>query len=115
MKEKKVQGVDSVVNAFESKSIRISSDYGSFSDPLDHDADKPKYQKSNVTVGGKAATLVAYEDPGSERGKQFVAAIHFPKVTGDGKIRLTVYAFCADEKAQQTAKRIFQTIKFPEQ
>ena len=113
MKEQKVRGIDSFVTRYRSETILLNCDYGWYSDPL-ADPNKPKHQKASVVVGGKAAIIVTYESPDSNSDGPFVAAIHFPDVTGDKRTRLTVFAQCKDAKSQQVAKQILQTITFAE-
>lgn len=112
MKEQKVQGIDSLVSRFGSDQITLSSDYVWYSDPLKYD-DKKGYQRKAMVIGGKEALIVTFQDHREGEPMPFVTGVHFPSVTGDGKVRLTVYATCRDEKAQQTARRIFETITFP--
>jgi hypothetical protein len=111
LKEDKVRGIDSLVGQWSSPSIKITSDYGWFSDPLDHNY-RPKYTRTPVVVGGKKAFLVTYEVPEKLKTPPFAIGVYFPDPTGDGRTRLSVYAQCKDAAAQETAKKILETIQF---
>lgn len=112
VKEQKVQGIDSLVRQWRSASIELSCDYGWYSDPL-KDQDKPKYERAELAVGGKNAVVVSWQDTQPSADFPFLLGIHFPNVTGDGKVKLTVFARCRDAEGAKLAKKIFETITFP--
>jgi hypothetical protein len=118
MKERKVRGTDSEIWEFRSKGITLSIDYGVFS-PECASLDRPEYREERVVVDGRAAKVCAYRRSDKydatypEKDREYFTAINFPDVWGgDSGSRLTFDAACLDSSTQETAKRIFQTIKF---
>lgn len=105
------RGIDSIAGAFESPAIRLTYDYGAFSDPLGNDS-SDGFQLTLLTIDGHQARIERFEDPSADAGFPLVAAIHFPDL-GNGNL-LTMYARCRDEDAQDLAVDIFRTIRFIE-
>lgn len=112
VKEQAVQGVDSLVRSYRGAGLALDCDYGWYSDPLKY-ADKAKFERKEVAVGGKNAVLVTFEEEKADDGFPLRAGIHFPNVTGDGKVKLTIFVRCRDAEAQKTAKLVLQSVTFP--
>lgn len=110
IKEEKVQGIDSLVGQWRGAGVSIGSDYGWYSDPMTNRG-QPKYIRTDVVVDGKEAYVVTFERPESKEFP-FTVGIHFPNVTGDKKIRLTIYIQCKDAAAMELARKIVHTVKF---
>jgi hypothetical protein len=72
-----VQGIDSLVAEYQSPTVKVSVDYGWYSDPMDRRDEG--FTRRKVVVDGKEARLLTKED---------AVAIHFPSVSG--KTRLTM-------------------------
>ncbi len=102
MKEIPAQGVDSLVRSYRSPTIELSLDYGRHSDPLQYD-DKPGYSRSELTVDGRRAYMVTFDD---------VVALHVPSVYLLSRDRLTLFARCRDATAREQVKQLFQTVRF---
>ncbi len=113
LKEEHVQGIDSYVLQFSGEGILLNSDYGWYSNALEASGREKNFEKKAGTVGGKAAVMVTYEEPDPKSERKFCAGIHFKDVTGDGKVKLTIFANCKDAEGQAVAKRILETITFP--
>lgn len=116
MEERAVQGTDSYVGEFHNNNIHLSFDYGWWSDPLE-DTSRPQYQEAIVEIDGKRAKQVTFFLPKPEEAPPFVAAVHFSDVgdgpdKGGGTTRLTMFARCRSPADQETAKRIFSSIRF---
>ena len=92
-----VQGKDSFVGNYASPTLEVTFDYGWYSDPMDREG----YASRAVQVDGKSARLVTKDD---------VVAIHFPKITGETKLTMSVRLKGADPK---TAETLLQSIDFP--
>jgi len=71
-----------------------------------------------VSIGGKKAKLVTsrltdeYLRTRPEPRLKHVAAVYFPEVPGDKNSTLTGWANCADPATQESAKKMFLSIKF---
>ena len=105
MKAQKVRGIDSAVHEFSSNSIKFSSDYGAYSDPLDRGYPKPF---TTITINSKPARIVVY-DGGADF--PFLCNIHFPD-TGRPGVTLTLGGGCKDKAALETLQRIYGTVRF---
>ena len=97
LKPEPVQGIDSFVGKYVSPTLEVTFDYGWYSDPMNREG----YNSRGVTVDGKSARLVTRGD---------VVAIHFPKVSGNTKLTMSVRLKNAVPK---TAETLLQSIDFP--
>jgi len=111
LKEIKVKGKDSMVGRFESKTVRLSYDYGWYSDSLKHYTEREGYRATEAMVDGKKAKIVTFQQKTEDAALGHIAAIHFPKLPNT-QSRLTIFARCAGEKELDLAKKIFGTVKF---
>jgi hypothetical protein len=102
LKETPIQGIDSLVKAYRSPTIELSLDYGLYSDPL-NGTDKPGHTRSEATIDGRKAYIVAYEN---------VIALHVPHVSQRNHNRLTMFARCSDARAREDVQRLFRSIRF---
>lgn len=97
LKPEPVQGTDSFVGKYTSATLEVTFDYGGYSDPMNREG----YSSRGMTVDGKSARLVSKDD---------VVAIHFPKISGETKLTMSVRLKNADAK---TAETLLQSIDFP--
>lgn len=111
------RGRDSYVEVYRSADMRVSFDYGQWSNTLKDFAEKPEYQEVRTKIAGKRAKVVTFYDPESSYEYKYVAAAHFPDVRkipfpiGWGK--LTFWANGKGIAEQEIAKQIFHSISFP--
>ena len=110
MKNQNVRGIDSAVWQFRNSSMTLDLDYGMYSNDLKSYADQPEYQAWWILIDGKEAKVATLRMD-DDRGRKYVAAVHFPDVSGRGGTRLTAWARCRDRATQQSAKNIFLSIK----
>ena len=97
-------------STFASATASLSYDYGRYSSPLT-DSLAPGATISNEVIATFPAKIVTQQNqPGSPF--PLVAAVHFPKVTPSGGIKLTVYVECKTAAEQAIAKKIFRSIRF---
>lgn len=104
-----LQGIDSLVGAYQGDFISVRFDYGMNSDPLDYQR-LPGYRSRHERIGGKRAKIVSYNSPGTGHSVDYAIAVHFPEVTGN--LKLTVYVTGSTANDYETALTIFRTIQF---
>lgn len=112
LERKDAQGIDSQIGKFESNTLRLTYDYGMYSNPLTS-TPGPNAKVSHETIGGLSATLVTAGTPG---GGAFPlsAGVHIPRAGKRRGISLTVWVECANLEARATAHKIFRSIRFVE-
>lgn len=125
MIDQKAGGTDSEVWEFRNDEIRLSIDYGYFSNPLTLYNEQHYFHEELLTVDGREAKISSFKlteefsSPADEE-MTFIAAIHFPNTdniapgTDDNPRKLTFWANCKDENAQEITRSIFRTIRFNE-
>lgn len=106
-----VRGNDSFVGQYVSDTIRLSFDYGEYSNPL-LELDHPEFEGRTVTIGGKTGWMVKFRATATTSSLTYRIGVHFPD-GGDGKRKLTVEAGCADPEARASAEQILRSIRFP--
>lgn len=104
-----LQGMDSLVGAYQGDFISVGFDYGVYSDPLDYTR-LPGYRSRHERIGGKSAKIVSFYSPGTGHSFDYAIAVHFPEVNGN--LRLTVYVTCKTANDYETALTLFRTIQF---
>jgi hypothetical protein len=104
-----VRGVDSAVGAFASDAMKLSYDFGWYSNPLP-DEGQEGFTAETVEIDGHAARLVQYRHAPVDPARPNVVAVHFPDL-GEGN-RLTVVALCADDETIAVAQEIMRSIRF---
>ena len=101
----KLTGIDSYVGEFVGDGIRLTFDYGQYSNSLPTDAKEPACAVVEEQVGGHLAKIVNPKVPGHG-----VIAIYFRDVGDtDG---LYIYGRDFSASQQQTALMMFRTIRF---
>jgi len=102
------RGIDSFVQEYVTDNIKLSFDYGIYSNNFD---DWPKDTKfDNIKVNGKNARIgtVTHE---FQKGFPYSIQIH---IKLDGGIALSMFVACKSEKEEALARQIFDTISFNE-
>ncbi len=98
-------GIDSYVGEFAGDGIRLTFDYGHYSNSLPDDAKEPNYIVVEEQVGGHLAKIVNPKVPG-----QGVTAIYFRDVGDTNGLYIDGRNFSASQ--QQTVLLMFRTIRF---
>jgi len=97
-------GVDSYVGEFVGEGIRLVSDYGRYSNPLDRER-KPEYVVAHEFIGGLDAKVVSPRAPGHG-----ITGVYFRNV-GAG-IKLCLWGKELTTAQQELVLKIFETIRF---
>jgi len=107
MVKTRVAGIDSLVGEYKNSQIRLSFDYGSYSDPLKYDKRLPQYQSSEMQVDGRKARMVTFR-----QSEAWLTAIHFPNAgqTSGEPAKLTIHAACETAEGLQVARAIFTSV-----
>ncbi|HLM62086.1 MAG TPA: hypothetical protein VK308_14870 [Pyrinomonadaceae bacterium] len=119
LKEEKVQGIDSCVRRYRSKNILLNLDVlgyllkesasreSEYSDEKDFQIVKTKID------GRKAEIIMHYETENLEQWKDLLysATLFVPKMHKDGG-NLTIWTNNRNSKDRETAKKIFETVRF---
>jgi hypothetical protein len=76
---------------------------------------QPELREESATIGGKPARIVTVRSADAANERPFTAAVAFasmgPTIRAD-KARLTMVAYGKTAADQETAKRIFRSIRF---
>jgi hypothetical protein len=108
LKEVPVKPIDSYVGEFRGPATRLSFDFGQWSDPLTDN--EGVVSRESILIGGRAARLV-FSKRVSEPPYLFCAAVHFPARKKEGAL-LTVCFESKESASAETARRIFESIRF---
>jgi uncharacterized protein YcfL len=111
MQKQDSQGIDSYVEEYRNENMRVSFDYGIYSDPLDGYSMEPEYKEMKEVISGREAKIVYFKPASFASGYKYYAGVHFPDVE-EGGIKLTMMAEFNDETDWGTAKTIFGSIYF---
>lgn len=108
-KAEDVRGIDSYVGAYRNAEMRVSFDYGWYSDQLNSYSKEPKYKESFAELSGRKAKLVTFIHPEVTDGFRHMAAVHFEDVGAAkrksfGETKLTMRISCKHPDALETAK-----------
>lgn len=109
------KGIDSCVGGFEDTNLSIEIDYGWYSSrykKYTYDS-KLEFREETIEIDNKSAQLVTYIDGQKDAVKKYIAGLYL-EVKNDGAITtaLNMTTRVVTEKDLETAKQIFQTIKF---
>lgn len=119
LKEERVQGIDSCVKEYRSKSILFSLDVVSFGGKESNSrrneySDKKDFQIEKVEIDGRKAEVIThYETEKSEQwnGLFYGAILYVPVINKDGS-SLTIWTHNRSQKDREIAKKIFETVQF---
>lgn len=107
------QGADTCVAKFESGTCTYLADLGHVANPLDSpDYDTSAYAIERVRVEGHSGRLV--RSVGRDEFRNFFAGLHVPSIWGESSPGVTIMANCGSEEAQETARRVLQTLTLPD-
>ena len=118
MKDIGTKGIDSCVAQFANNDITLYLDYGLYGSPPRQGNSDLEFKKQSVSIDGKNAQLATYIDAShSNSGLKYNAGIYVvvkeSKLEGFPKtISLMMSVRGERQKDQQTAQRIFRTIRF---
>lgn len=96
LKKQDVQGIDSLMGQYQSPTMKLTYDYGWYSDPLDGEGLDGYW----TTINGQRARIASKKD---------YIGVHFPDI--DGQVKLTVWVQLTGAKPE-TCEMIFATIEF---
>ena len=106
MQEVEVQGVDSFVKQYESDSIKLSFDYGWYSNNFGGWPEDTAFEE--VVIGGRSARVGTVKSE-FRKGFPYATQIHFKL---DDDIKLSMFAACETVVDVTIAHGIFETILF---
>ena len=117
LKNENAEGIDSCVASFESSKIGLGIDsgwYGSASTKYERYID---FKEESIEINGKKAQLATYRHTQMDAKRNFIARIYVvlnePKEEGMGMTTsLNMTIELRSEKDLETARRIFQSIRF---
>jgi hypothetical protein len=107
-----VQGIDSVVGAYNGNSIWLGTDYGRYSDSLETAEGGSGYIAHQERIDGMKARVASFYFPEAGHPFKYAIGVYFPSVSWWDHTRLTVFARCKTTNDYETAQMIFRTIKF---
>ena len=114
LEKQNVRGIDSEIGEYRSNQLRVSFDFGLFSDNLVAYSGMPEYKEMTTEIDGKKAKIVFFtrDNPGSEY--KYFAAAHFPAVkNSDGtENKLTITVESTERTSQNLAMAIFESTIF---
>lgn len=111
MREQKARGIDSFVGEYRSAKIRVSFDYGIYSNDLLLYSNQPEYKAKILNLNGQKARIAFYREDNSNTGYRFRGGVHLP-VSDDPGTKLTVFAEFNNEEDRETVNAIFETVVF---
>lgn len=118
MKDLGTKGVDSCVARFANNDITLYLDYGRYGGPPRQGNSDLEFKEQFVSIDGRNAQLVTYVDAShSNSGLKYNAGIYVvvkePEIESFPKtISLMMSVLVERRKDQETAQRIFRTIRF---
>ena len=102
-----LQGIDSYVGEFTGDGAKLGFDYGWYSNPLAEDND-PNHTVTYETIDGHRAKIVIPKTFGNG-----ITGVYFEDLGGGfQKTRLEVSGYNLTASQQETALKIFRTLKF---
>ena len=91
--------------------MRVSFDYGIYSDPLDAYSIEHEYEEITEVISGREVKIVNFRPASFASEYKYFAGVRFPAVKEDGS-KLTMVLEFNNEKDHETASTIFQSIYF---
>jgi hypothetical protein len=118
-----VQGIDSDVAKLRGERFVIGYDLGRYSDPMNRDASMWAFTETNVTVGAHEGRVVSFTRSLSPEAIERLGmnaphfvGVHFPAILGGGgptTTKLTFWVRCREAADREDARRIVDSIRFP--
>lgn len=116
MQQQRATGIDSLVGEYRSPNMRITFDYGLYSNPLTSYSNSSGCEEDTTTISGRDARIVECKKARSDSTYEYFAAIHFsevhPAAEGGGSVKLTMEAEFNQEGDLETARKILESIAF---
>jgi hypothetical protein len=108
---------DTLVKQYESATLKLSFDYGPYSDPLKLAVDGAlDYQVQETVIDGKPARLVTYHRDAGTGGNgpayPYFAGVYFPDLGRGSRFKLGMYATGATLNDQQLSLQIMRSVQF---
>jgi hypothetical protein len=106
-------GADSIVGTIAVQDLKLSFDYGVYSDPLNKDDFYKNYELEETQIDGIAARIVTAYNTGNN---SHLIGVHFPNIKESllGSVKLTIYSSLESEENYDMVEKIFRTIKLKE-
>lgn len=111
MQKQDIHSIDSYVEEYRSKNMKVSFDYGIYSDPLDGYSMELELKEVKEVISDRKAKIVYFKSTSFASEYKYFAGVHFPTV-GEGRNKLTMVVEFNDEKGHETAQTIFGSIYF---
>ncbi|HEV7698885.1 MAG TPA: hypothetical protein VGO43_01515 [Pyrinomonadaceae bacterium] len=113
-RELKTQMIDSCIASYEYEDIEIGLDYGLYSAPSSEQDWMKNYQSRSVTINGREARLVTYED--TKHGGDLLRVTQLHMITGKatwGSNDVSVLMVINTKRSSdhETVKRIYESVK----
>ena len=112
MQPQNVHGIDSYVGEYRNKNLRVTFDYGLYSNSLDTLSSQPEYKEFNRVIGGRKAKIVYYRATDAAAEYKYYAAVYFPAAPSHRASNLNLSAEFNDKHEWETAQTIFESIRF---
>jgi len=115
LKNNNSQGIDSCVASFSSSKIGLGIDYGWYGSASTKYESYTDFKEESIQIDGKKAQLATYIDTRSNAKRKFVARIYVVLNEPEGggmTTSLNMTIGVGNEKDLETAKQIFQSIRF---
>lgn len=115
LKNNNARGIDSCVASFSNDKIGLGIDYGWYSSASTKYESYTDFKEEFIQIDGKKAQLATYIDTRSNDEEMFVARIYIVTNEPEGggmTTALNMTIGVGNEKDLETAKKIFQSIRF---
>ena len=104
-------GIDSCVGEYGGPGMKLSYDYGGYSDPLDSYSDNADYKEELKVIDGFEAKVISMRHTDGRELPYSIAA-HFADI-GKDSTKLTMWISCAGTTEMETGREIIGSISFP--
>lgn len=115
-REETTHPVDSCLANFQYKDLSISLDYGLYSSPLSEQDWMRNYQTTSITINGRKASLITYEDAMNPKSIQNITKVHVitSKATPPflGNVSLLMVISTKSSKDHEIIKKIYESLTF---
>jgi len=110
------EGTDSLIGTIEVNGIKLSFDYGFYSNPLTNNGSYQNYITEDVLIDGVSARIVTGYTTRNSPSAPYFIGIHFPKIknTVIGSTRLTIYTQLKSKENHTMIGQIFRTLQLKE-
>ena len=116
LKNNNARGIDSCVASFSSNKIGLYIDYGWYGSSSTQYEKYTDFKEEFIEIDGKKTQLATYRDTQMNASHNFIARIYIalnePKDGGGMTTSLNMAISVGSEKELETAKQIFQSIRF---